>query len=59
MNKNAVSFAKGVAAGMTAGAVAVTVGKAVITNRRNISKGSAKAVRAVGDFINGIQTIIK
>ncbi len=59
MNKHAMSFAKGIAAGMAAGAIAATVGKAVMTNRHNISKGSAKAMRAVGDFINGVQTIIK
>lgn len=60
MSKNsAMSFAKGVAAGMAAGAVAATVGKAVISNRRNISKGSAKVMHAVNEFVNGVQTIMK
>lgn len=59
MNKGTMSFAKGLAAGMAAGAVAATVGKAIMDNRKSISKGSAKAVRAVGDFISGVQAIIK
>lgn len=59
MKNNAVSFAKGIAAGMAAGAVAATVGKAVINNRKNISRGSAKVMHAVNEFVNGVQTIIK
>ncbi len=60
MNKNnAMSFAKGIAAGMAAGAVAATVGKAMISNRKNISRGSAKVMHAVNEFVNGVQTIMK
>ena len=57
--KSASSFAKGIAAGMAAGAIAATVGKAIMANRKNVSKGSAKAMRAVGDFISGIGTMVK
>ena len=49
MSKNVMSVAKGVAAGMAAGAIVATIGKAMYDNRRNLSKGSAKAARAVGD----------
>lgn len=59
MSKSVMSFAKGVAAGMAAGAVAVTVGKVMLSNKKSLSKGSAQAVRAVGDFISGVQTMIK
>lgn len=59
MNKGISTFAKGLAAGMAAGAIATVVGKAMMNSRHNVSKGSAKAMRAVGDFINGVQTIIK
>lgn len=60
MNKNnAMSFAKGIAAGMAAGAVAATVGKAMLSNRKNISRGSAKVMHAVNEFVNGVQTIMK
>lgn len=54
-----MSFAKGIAAGMAAGAVATVVGRAIISNRKNVSKGSAKAAKAVSDFINGVQTMVK
>ncbi|MBQ8550898.1 MAG: hypothetical protein IKL44_06450 [Clostridia bacterium] len=57
--KSAASFAKGIAAGMAAGAIAATVGRAIISNRKSVSKGSAKAMRAVGDFISGVQTMVK
>ncbi|MBQ2274854.1 MAG: hypothetical protein IIW16_00195 [Clostridia bacterium] len=59
MSKNVMSVAKGVAAGMAAGAIVATIGKAMYDNRRNLSKGSAKAARAVGDFISGVQAIMK
>ncbi len=57
--KSPASFAKGIAAGMAAGAVATVVGKAIISNRKSVSKGSAKAMKAVGDFISGVQTMVK
>ena len=57
--KSVGSFAKGIAAGMAAGAIAATVGKAIVSNRKNVSKGSAKAMKAVGDFISGVQTMVK
>lgn len=57
--KSFSSFAKGIAAGMAAGAVVATVGRAMMSDKHNISKGSAKAMRAVGDFVSGVQTMIK
>ncbi len=57
--KSASSFAKGIAAGMAAGAVATVVGRAIMSNRKSVSKGSAKAMKAVGDFISGVQTMVK
>ncbi len=60
MNKDSISgFVKGTLAGMIAGAAVVTVGKMMITDNRNISKGSGKAMKAVGDFIDGVQTMFK
>ncbi len=57
---SAASFAKGVGAGMAAGAVLATVGRMVMhKNEHHISKGTSKAMRAVGDFVDGIQTMIK
>ncbi len=55
----AMSFVKGMGAGMIAGAAAVVVGKIMLTDKHNVSKGSTKVVRAVGDIVEGVQTIFK
>lgn len=62
MSKNTGSFLKGMGAGMLAGAAAVTAGKVIMSNKRTkktISKGTSKAVKAVGDFVEGVQTLMK
>lgn len=60
MTKDCLSgFVKGTITGMIAGAAVVTVGKMMISDNRNISKGSGKAMKAVGDFIDGVQTMFK
>ena len=60
MQKNTVStFTKGAVTGMIAGAALLTVGKIVMDNNHNLSKGSAKAMRAVGELMDGIHTMFK
>lgn len=59
MQGGSMTFIKGLGAGMIAGAVAITVGKTMMKERKNIGKGSAKAVKAVGDFVDGVQTMFK
>ena len=62
MNKNTNSFLKGVGAGMVAGAAVITAGKMIMSNKnakRSLSKGTSKAFRAVGDFVEGVQTLMK
>lgn len=59
MQNNSMSFIKGLGAGMVAGAVALTVGKMVLKDQKSISKGSAKLVKAVGDMVDGVQTIFR
>lgn len=54
-----MSFVKGMGAGMIAGAAAVVVGKMVLQDKHNISKGSAKVVKAAGEIVDGIQTMFK
>ncbi len=54
-----MSFVKGMGAGMLAGATAVVVGKMMLNDKHNVSKGSTKVVRAVGDIVEGVQTIFK
>lgn len=60
MQKNSVStFAKGAVTGMLAGAALLTVGKMVMDNSHNLSKGSTKAVKAIGEFMDGVHTMFK
>lgn len=54
-----MNFIKGLGAGMVAGAAAVTVGKMLLKDNHNISKGSSKMVKAVGDFVDGVQTVFR
>ena len=53
------SFAKGTLTGMVAGAALLTVGKMMMKDNKNLSKGSGKAIKAVGEFVDGIQTMFK
>ncbi len=57
MQKGSMSFMKGLGAGMVAGAAAVVVGKVMLEDHKNISKGSQKLVKAVGEFVDGVQTM--
>lgn len=57
MPKESMSFLKGMGAGMIAGAAAITVGKVMLKDRKNVSKGSTKVIKAVGEFVDGVQTI--
>lgn len=54
-----MSFVKGVGTGMIAGAAAVVAGKMIMKDKHNVSKGSAKVVKAVGEIVDGVQTIFK
>lgn len=56
---NGMSFIKGMGAGMIAGATAVVVGKMMLQDKHNISKGSAKVVKAAGEIVDGIQTMLR
>ena len=58
MQKNSMSFIKGMGAGMVAGAAAVVVGKIMLNDHKNITKGSTKLVKAVGEFVDGVQTML-
>ncbi len=60
MQKGSMNFIKGMGAGMIAGAAVVITCKTVLgESNHGITKGSAKIVRAAGDFIDGIQTMFK
>ena len=57
--QNTSTFIKGLGTGMLAGAAAVTIGKIVIKDHKNIAKGSTKLVKAVGEFVDGVQTMFR
>ena len=59
MQNNSMSFMKGLGAGMIAGAAALTVGKVMLKDHKNITKGSTKLVKAVGEFVDGVQTMFQ
>ena len=52
-----MSFIKGLGTGMVAGAAALAVGKIMLKDQKNVAKGSTKMVKAVGEFVDGVQTI--
>ncbi len=58
--KDAKGFAKGAMMGIAAGAVMTVVGRTMMKNKKHhLQKGSTKAVKAVSDFVDGIQTMIR
>ena len=57
MANNTMSFIKGLGAGMVAGAAALAVGKVMLQDNKNVAKGSTKLVKAVGEFVDGVQTM--
>lgn len=54
---NTTTFMKGLGAGMIAGAAALAVGKIMLKDHKNVTKGSTKMVKAVGEFVDGVQTM--
>ncbi|MBR7071408.1 MAG: hypothetical protein IKI29_04520 [Clostridia bacterium] len=56
-NNSSMNFVKGLGAGMLAGAAAVTVGKILLQDRHSVAKGSSKMVKAIGEFVDGVQTV--
>ena len=55
--QNSMSFIEGLGAGMVAGASALADGKVMMKDHKNVAKGSTKMVKAVGEFVDGVQTI--
>lgn len=59
MQNSSSSFIKGMGTGMVAGAAAVVVGKMIMQDKHNITKGSTKLIKAMGDIVDGVQTMFK
>lgn len=59
MQSGTTNFIKGMGTGMVAGAAVVVVGKMLMQDKHKISKGSTKLIKAVGDIVDGVQTMFK
>lgn len=60
MQSKTSSLLKGIGIGMIAGAAATVTAKTLLTEEKhNITKGSAKLVKAAGEIVDGIQTMFK
>ena len=59
MQNNSMSFIKGMGTGMVAGAAVVVVGKMLIQDKHNITKGSTKLIKAMGEIVDGVQTMFR
>ena len=59
MQNGSKNFIKGMGAGMVAGATVVVVSKMIFQDKHNITRGSSKLIRAMGDIVDGVQTMFK
>ena len=59
MQSSSSNFIIGMGAGMVAGAAAVVVGKMIMQDKHNITKGSTKLIKAMGEIVDGVQTMFK
>lgn len=53
------SFMKGLGTGAVAGAAATFAIKAAMQDKHQIAKGSTKLIKAMGDIVDGVQTMFK
>ncbi len=59
MQNKTMSLVKGLGIGMAVGASATCIGKFMMKDRHNITKGASKVARAVSDFADGVSTMFK
>ncbi len=52
-------FLEGMVVGAVAGMAAVVAGKMMVDNNRKLTKGKNKLEKAVTEFVDGVQTMIK
>ncbi|MBP1572507.1 MAG: hypothetical protein IJC65_04875 [Oscillospiraceae bacterium] len=53
------SIAKGVAVGMTAGAVAYTVANSSAKEKRKLKSNTARAIKAIGDVMDDLGSMMQ
>ncbi len=60
MMKNTMNVVKGVGLGMIAGATVAVVGERMMkTDKKQMKKNAGKAIRAMGEVIDGVQYMFK
>lgn len=59
MAKGFKGFMKGVGAGVAAGIAIGAVSSTLMKNNKGVRKNAGKALRAVGDFVENVQYMIK
>lgn len=59
MQTKASSLIKGIGIGMLSGAAVTVTTWALTKNSHNVTKGSTKVIKAVGEVVDGIQTMFK
>lgn len=52
------SLAKGISVGLTAGAIAFAVANATSKEKRDLKKNAGRALRAIGDIVEGVGDIM-
>ncbi|MBR1384807.1 MAG: hypothetical protein IJ555_13535 [Ruminococcus sp.] len=52
------SLAKGISVGLTAGAIAFAVANATSKEKRDLKKNAGRALRAIGDIVEGVGDIL-
>ena len=52
------SLAKGISVGLTAGAIAFAVANASSKEKRDLKKNAGRALRAIGDIVEGVGDIL-
>lgn len=55
---SAVPFMKGIAIGVTVGAMTYAISNSSTKSRKRMKRNSGKAVRAMGDVIDGISMML-
>ncbi len=59
MQSKAGTLIKGIGIGMISGAAVTFTVQALTSNKNNLAKGSTKLVNAMGEMVDGIQTMFK
>ena len=59
MIKSMKGYAKGIATGIAVGTVVGCIGGRMMHNKKAVKKNAGKALRAVGDFLENVQYMMK